>query len=60
MFDFISEYNFEDFKKWTQKKKVAISIRKMAGYGLVPKKNIWDELLRHIGHVCKKLTKFIS
>ena len=27
---------------------------KMAAYGLVPKKNIWDELPRHIGHVCKK------
>ena len=31
---------------------------KMAAYGVVPlawcKKNIWDELPRHIGHVCKK------
>ena len=33
---------------------------KMAVYGLVPKKNIWNELPRHIGHVCKKETKFIS
>ena len=28
---------------------------KMAAYGLVPQKNIWDELPKHIlGHVCKK------
>ena len=27
---------------------------KMAAYGLVPKKNIWDKLPRHIGHVYKK------
>ena len=25
----------------------------MAAYVLVRKKNIWDELPRHIGHVCK-------
>ena len=25
----------------------------MAAYGLVPKKMIWDELPRHIGHVCE-------
>ena len=30
---------------------------KMASYGLVPKINIWDELPRHIGHVCKKINK---
>ena len=31
-----------------------VAILENGYYGLMPKKNIWDELPRHKGHVCKK------
>ena len=36
------------------------AILEMASYGVVPPKNIWEELLRHVGYVCKILNKILS